>query len=248
MIICKKFDARDPIYTIEDWKEKCPPAKIEHWKDGRSAKELAKDWTKNRGKDLEIIIGSYPEFKGIRFIKASPEYESRFDSYGKGRHHDLLVLASDIKGQVLVSVEAKADESFGPLMKDVYLKKITNRLKGIPTHAPNRIEDLMKWIFSENLTPKIFDYRYQLLHGVAGIIAESKKREINRAIFVINVYKSDNKDIFSPEDNSNNIKDLELFISHLSKGKVNKIGEEELYRIISIDDIDLYLIKREIKI
>ena len=224
MIICKDFNTQQVINNIDDWKKLCPPeGGDKQWKDRRSAKELAKDWIKDRGNSIIKKINSSAEFANIKFIKASPEYESRFDNYrGKGRQHDLLVLGKDKKGLILISIEAKADEEFGKVIKDYYIKKIVDRINGINTKAPERIEGLIYNIFGTSNKAAVFNLRYQLLHAIAGILAEAKRLEINRAVFVINTYRSNDQKLFNIEKHKNNMKDLNNFIKCLSNGKIHK--------------------------
>ena len=93
MIICENLDKNKVITNLDEWQI---AAKAGQWKDGRSAKELAKACLKDKGQYLERLIGSKDEFEGIKFILGSPEYVSKFDSYSGGlRNHDLLVLAED---------------------------------------------------------------------------------------------------------------------------------------------------------
>lgn len=247
MIICKGFDKRQTITSVDEWKRICPPAKGDkHWKEGRSAKELAKDWTSNKGKDLERLIGSYPEFNEITFEMAAPEYESKFDEYrGKGRQHDLLVLASDKRGQVLISVEAKADESFGRIIKDYYISQIVARINDISTKAPDRIEKLLKNVFDNNIDVKSFDLRYQLLHAIAGTIAEAKRRNIKRAVFLVYTYCSKDEKLFNSDKHKRNMKDLNQFVSYLSKNRINRISNDEIIGPFNIQNVDLYITKKE---
>jgi hypothetical protein len=38
-----------PIASLDDWRDYAGPASKRHWKDGRSAKELAKAWMTGEG-------------------------------------------------------------------------------------------------------------------------------------------------------------------------------------------------------
>ncbi len=254
MIICKNFDKNMMITTVEEWFEKCPPVgEEEHWKDGRSAKELAKDWIVNEGEELKKTLGSNIEFKDIIFEEASPEYTTKLDNFrGNGRQHDLLILASVKNKPLLISIEAKADESFGKITKDYYIEQIKERDKedGKNTNVPERIEGLIKYVFNENVSYKdinneVFKLRYQLLHGVAGTIMEAEKREIKRAIFHINIYRSTDENAFKIKKYNTNTKDLDRFISYLSKKKINNISNDELIGPFNIHNIDLYISKSE---
>lgn len=55
---------RHPIRSLEEWLQYAPPAKGEkHWKDGRSAKELAKAWMTYNGpsmpSELMDLLGTH---------------------------------------------------------------------------------------------------------------------------------------------------------------------------------------------
>lgn len=221
-----------------------------HWKDGRSAKELARAWINTKDKYLEKLLDSTGEFKGIKFIKASPEYETKFDEYGKGRNHDLLILAKDLKGQVLISLEAKVDESFGEIIEDKYLASLLNRINGKSTFLPNRIEGLLANVFTRNVDKKAFDLRYQLLHGLAGTVAEAKKRDIDRAVFVINTFWE--KNVEYSDAYKKNIEDLDCFVNYLSSNKIKSIGKNSLIGPFKTKDkdylsdkVELYIMKVE---
>lgn len=255
MIICKDFDKNKIINSINEWKDICPPEGGEkQWKDGRSAKELAKEWIKNKGKYLETLLDSYEEFKGINFTMASPEYESKFDDYrGKGRQHDLLVLAEDKKGEVLISIEAKADEPFGKIIKDHYLNSIVDRINGVSTKAPDRIENLLSNIFGKNIGIAVFNLRYQLLYAIAGTIAEAKRRNIKRAIFVVNTFCSQDNKNFNHDKHLRNMNDLDQFIRYLSNNSIDNISNNAIIGPFNTMDnkylsskIDLYILKIEI--
>ncbi len=44
------------------------------------------------------------------------ECVTSLDSFGEGRHHDLVLIGSANEHRVLISIEAKADESFDELI------------------------------------------------------------------------------------------------------------------------------------
>lgn len=254
MIICKDFDESKIIRTTGEWRDICPPEGGEkQWKDGRSAKELAKDWIKNKGKRLEILLDSFDDFEGIIFKMAAPEYESKFDKYkGKGRKHDLLVLAEDGKGDILISIEAKVDEPFGEIIKDYYLNKVAARINGISTRAPDRIESLLANVFNRNVNTEAFNLRYQLLHSIAGTVAESNKRNISRAIFIVNTFYSKDTQNLNSDKYQRNMKDLNQFIRYLSCEDTKTLCNNSLIGPFHTKDndflsskVDLYIMKIE---
>jgi hypothetical protein len=247
LILCKGLNTSQPIENIDEWKELCPPEKGDvHWKDGRSARELAKEWIRNRGNNLIKLLEQSNDFKGVNLIKASPEYESRFDKFGRGRVHDLLLLGRQSEKNVIVSVEAKVDESFGSdTVSSYYMKSIIKQLNNINTRVPDRIMDLIKALFSKPYDSRIHLLQYQLLHAAAGTIAEAKKQGAAKALLVIHVFKTPLAD---PDKLAVNRDNLDLFVNVISSGKYTYINSNDIIGPITIpgnehlpSDVEFYI-------
>ena len=193
MIICKDLNEEDCINTIQEWKKKCPPERGDfHWKEKRSAKELAKEWIYNNGSNFKKILNQNNEFKNTELIRVAPELETRFDKYGRGRKHDLLILGQQDCKKTVISIEAKADESFGNnTVGRYYLKGILKQLNETNTNVPARIEGLIKSLFKKPYKNKIFKLQYQLLHAIAGTLTEAKIQNSDKALFVVNTFISE---------------------------------------------------------
>jgi hypothetical protein len=108
------------ITTVDEWKA-AMPARIRNkqWKPGRSAMELARAWVGQGGTivppEFAALLESSPAFRGLTFVQGTPEAETRLDEFrGNTRNHDLLLIGQRDGGTVVISIEAKADESFGP--------------------------------------------------------------------------------------------------------------------------------------
>src|SRR5690554_6834946 len=111
MHIHKNFDPNKEIKTIDDWFRECPPKqKNKHWKDGRSAKELARYLTMVLPKVPLELYNIFSKFSSMDQITVAPEYVTSFVTKGfgsgEGRNHDSLVLMKD----AVIGIEAKADE------------------------------------------------------------------------------------------------------------------------------------------
>jgi uncharacterized protein YlaN (UPF0358 family) len=122
----------------------------------------------------------------IEFERAVPEYETRFDRFGRGRMHDLAIFGKTASGKSLfIGVEAKVDEPFGATVRDAYLTAKAKELRGEPTNAPERIEKIVKLHFPK---PDLssFEVRYQLLYATAGTIAAGAEVSV---LFVV-VFKT----------------------------------------------------------
>lgn len=163
------------ITSLEDWaKLYDTPRESKHWKEHRSAYSIA-DFILNHD-GAETIRSRISATLGheIRFDRVVPEYEVRFDKFGKGRMHDLGIFGQVDTGEsVFVGVEAKVDETFNETVHDAYLKAKANQIAGVSTNAPERIEKLLKLHFEHFDPPKVsmFDVRYQLLYATAGTVA-----------------------------------------------------------------------------
>lgn len=130
------------IKTIDDWKAVAPPKDPVHqWKDGRSAKELARFAL---SEEFNNVLSEVLDSLGIRNqnFEAEPEAETYFRSNlvnmgTRGpRNHDLLLIGSDC----VIGIEAKVSESFGETIK----KEWENSQKG--ENKKHRILGLVEFV------------------------------------------------------------------------------------------------------
>lgn len=179
------------IRTLEEWRAAMPARLREkQWKEGRSAMELARAWVGGGSvvvpEEIERLLETNSEFSGTRLIEAYPEQEVRLDDFrGTSRNADLLIVGERAGEPVVISVEAKADESFGPAIGRYLEEK--ERVEG--SNAPARIRQLSEAIFDAE-PEEIGDLRYQLLHGVAGTLIAAKKHKARRALFLVHEFLS----------------------------------------------------------
>ena len=157
------------LTELRDWQRLHEPKK---WKRGRSAWSVA-DFVVNQGgaERLRRRVSSVLD-EPVAFVKIIPEYEVRFDRYGKGRFHDLGIHGTTTSGgSLFVGVEAKVDETFGDYVGSE-LRKAEQRLEsGNKTKMPERIRGLCaRFSDAPRITRDSCKVRYQLLHGVAGTL------------------------------------------------------------------------------
>lgn len=142
-----------------------------HWKPHRSAYSVA-DFMLNHdgGRAIQSRV-SEALGCGVELDRVVPEFEQRFDQFGRGRVHDLGIWGRTQSGKRLfVGVEAKVDEPFGASVLDSYLGGKAKQIVGVSTKGPERIEQLLALHFKEP-DPTMFDVRYQLLYATAGTLA-----------------------------------------------------------------------------
>lgn len=246
MKICKDLNAKDLIATIDEWEEKCPPTQKNHWKDNRSAKELAREWMDKEGQNLRKLLASHADFQEIELLKASPEYNTDFDAYSSGRKHDLLIIGQQANNKVVISIEGKVDEPFGnDTVESYYMKSLLKRFANVNTKVPERIEGLIKALFDQPYSSKILTLQYQLLHAVAGTLVEAKKQAASKALFVVHTFITDE---INKEKHRGNNKSLDDFLGLISSNAHKNIQPEEIhgpfYRIGNEwipSDIPLYI-------
>lgn len=231
------------INSLEDWFHCAPPKKGDlHWKDGRSAKELARSWLKSQPPHevrslLETTFGT-----GIVFKEAEPECIVQLDDFrGEQRNCDLVVVCESGSRRIVVSVEAKADEPFGDYVGHYYDLKLNTR-----SNVPNRIRQLSMALFGREPDGPIRELRYQLLHSAAAALIAARERDGECAVFLVQEFHSAKLD---PKKVKQNKTDWERFVGSLT-GKATEVVNNRILGPISVrgdgrvpSSIPLYLAK-----
>jgi hypothetical protein len=181
------------IATVPDWERHAAPASTKHWKDGRSAKELAKAWVAGDGQTALVrLLDGREETSGLVIDEAVAEAQVAFDQYRGGkRNHDLLIQGRCGSGSIVIGLEAKADETFGQTLAEYDASAQKIRAAGGSTNAPERLTELMEGIAFTTLdrTPTFGDLRYQLFAGVAGTLAAAGDADL--AAFIIHEFATE---------------------------------------------------------
>jgi hypothetical protein len=251
MIRCKDLNDSDRIESLTEWFNKCPPeGKEKQWVDGRSAKETAKHWVYTIPSQFVDLLKPFH----LKYKLCSPEFVTKFDDYkGNGRNHDLLIIAKNLSDEKLViSVESKVDETFDVTISERITKANTELLKTSASKALNRIQDLRITLFGK-IDNEQLKLRYQLLTAIAGTLAEANSQKINKAIFIVQTFVSDEIDI---KKHSQNQSDLDTFLDYFSNGQYkalkdgNILGPLRFHRSTKYisGEIDLWIGKYSIKI
>lgn len=221
------------IHSVEYWFRLAPPKKRkQHWKDGRSAKELAKAWFRmgdpNVPEEIEALFKSHPLTNNLVIEEGIPEVVTKLDEFRGGhRNHDMILLGKTGKNCTLVGIEAKADEGFGKVIQD----KMVEGSKNPHSNVPNRIKCLSNSVFGRPIDEELGKLRYQLLYAFAGTLIEAKKRNKTQAVFVIYEFVSSKLDQKKVKENDD---DFKSFIKTFPELKGASIEAGKLFGPIQV--------------
>ena len=203
------------IVDLEQWSRLYDtPRERRKWKEHRSAYSVA-EFILNHAGGMHLqarvcdVLG-----ESVTFERAVPEYEQRFDEFGKGRVHDLAIFGTTLTGQsVFVGLEGKVDEPFGEPVNEIYLKAKAKQIAGKPTNAPERIERLLALHFSKPDVLMI-DVRYQLLYATVGTLAV----EADISVLYVMVFRTS---LYNEKIGADNYRDYINFMAAVGGQRLN---------------------------
>ena len=196
------------ITNLESWFKLSPPmGGIIQWKDGRSAKELARYMTANYPlvpQKIENTLLSFVD-KDAEFNWAA-EYVTEFQEFnlgkGEGRNHDAFMFNSEI----VVGIEGKADEPLGSQL-------ISEAIKNASENKTQRINGMIKMLWGDS--PKNHpNTRYQLVTASTATLLEATKKNVKKAILIVIVFKKEG--CYSKEKINSNKTDIQNFLIDIS--------------------------------
>lgn len=238
-VVRAPLDPRVVITSVEQWRAHAgPKGGDKHWKDGRSAKEVAKAWCRPDGatavpSELLALLRSHELTIDLEIATVIPEQRTPLrGERGGHRHHDLLLLGRARGKRVVVGVEAKTDESFDePLGRRIAAAKALIA-KGEKTGQLDRIERLSTAVFGrsavrpdEEPDSSLAPLLYQILAGVAGTLIEAEERNADLCILAVHAFHFSNLD---PEAEERNRGEFEAFVRALPGGVHLAITEGQL--------------------
>ena len=143
----------NPIQTVDDWFRFAPPlGGSYHWRDGHSAKELAKAWCTEGipgvPAGVEDFLHRIPGFSPIKPARGYAEHRTPFDALrGEPCNADLLLECESLPGPIAVLIEAKSREPFGDYMHNVVSQAAQKFSDEIRTNQFVRLQFLYKALF-----------------------------------------------------------------------------------------------------
>lgn len=201
------------IVDHESWKQQRPPKKGDlQWRDGRSAKELAKYMTGAfPAVPAEIEDALKTLVPGNATFDWDAEYVTPLPGKGEGRNHDGILYNRD----VVVTIEAKADETLGNLVEDELQNASVNKL--------GRVCKLLEYLFAEGFK-NYRKLRYQLLTASVGTLLEAERKNLKAAVMLVLVFKT-NGDVMEDKLEANH-QDIVNFL------EAAKAYEEKGFQVI----------------
>jgi len=200
-----------PTISGSDWQRLLGKPKL-HWKSGRSAMSTAACWEESEPQ-LPSEISDVLEASGdkslasLELLVAIPEWEVDLPGGDRPSQTDILAVTRNEHGLVILGVEAKVDEPFGPTLGE----KRTNASNG----QLERISYLERELACESSLED--SIRYQLLHRTVSAILTARAFHAGIAVMLVHS--------FSPSSRWR--EDFEVFADAIGGSRVT----DDLYEI-----------------
>lgn len=232
------------LVSLDAWERLAGPKSSIQWQDYRSAKECARAWL-DRGDALQIpaallrVLATHPDLGTVLDWGAEPECQVPFDEYDGPANVDVLVTCRDDRGGFVMAVEAKADESFGPLVDRALSDALERRLASASSKGVARIEGLARHLLGVRAKgqPPLHQIRYQLLTASAAALSHAKRVGATRAVVMVHEFRTPRT---KEESLSRNGRDLVRYLTRLGVGDAERVLREELVGPIRVQGGDRY--------
>jgi hypothetical protein len=125
---------------------------------------------------------------------AYPEHRIRFDKRsGEPRNADLAFVGESAGRKVAVTVEAKADETFGASVARTICDALERSLTNPRSGGVARVESLVRAVLQpkDDDQPQLGLLRYQLLTAAAGSLAWAQQLHAEIAVLVVHEFVTD---------------------------------------------------------
>src|SRR5258705_10092189 len=173
-----------PTRGAIDWKPLLAQPDL-HWKAGHSAMALAQSWEAATGFPPEVAAAlkasAADELANIELLLGIPEYDVALPGGERPSQTDLMVFARSRIGLVVLAIEGKVDEEFGPTVG----AKRREKSKGVDERlvALHEVLGLSKPVKDE--------IRYQLLHRTASALITAQKFNATAAVMFVHSFSRD---------------------------------------------------------
>jgi hypothetical protein len=171
-----------PSQTPCDWQRLLAKPSL-HWKKSYSAMTTAACWEAS-GNQLPVeIIKTLEQTResslvGLKLLAAFPEYEVDLPGGNTSSHTDVLALTRNDEGLVVLAVEAKVDEAFGPTLGE----KRANASSGVSERLAHLHSVLRLGVPLDN------NVRYQLLHRTVSALQAANDFHAKTAVMLVHSF------------------------------------------------------------
>ena len=216
------------LTSIDDWHRFASPKREVQWKGSRSAKGCARAWIAAAPRLQPYIartIAACPDIRPLHQWRAEPEARVTIDTFrGEQPNIDLLLIAEDDCGPLVVAIEAKADETFGDQLADRYESAQAARASHPRSKALDREETLLNRFNLNMAQPQVPLLRYQLFTAAAAVLAEADRRSSNRALVIVHEFVTP---LTRPDRRERNAAVLDRFLSMALRSETH-LGYDEI--------------------
>ncbi len=124
-----------------------------------------------------------PVFPSLQLLLAIPEHQTPLPGGRQGTQTDLLVLAKNDKELVVIAVEGKVNEPFGPTVAEWLQKDSPGKRR--------RLSFLCDLLQVEQAAVQAI--RYQLLHRTAAAVLEARRLTAATAVMLVHSFSQDHQ-------------------------------------------------------
>lgn len=176
-----------PTKISTDWQHLLGKPKL-HWKKGRSAMSAAACWEESQPRlpsEISLVLESAnePAISNLELLIAIPEWEVELPGGDTASQTDVLALTRNEAGLVVLGVEAKVDEPFGPTLGE--------KKRGATEGQLGRIEYLEKEL--GRTVPFEGHIRYQLLHRTVSALLTARAFHAPVAVMLVHSFSQTSK-------------------------------------------------------
>lgn len=171
-----------PTETGTDWQRLLGKPKL-HWKKGRSAMSAAACWEESQpqlpSEIVQVLEGSREQsISNLQLLVAIPEWEVELPGGDTASQTDILAITRNESGLVILGVEAKVDEPFGPTLQE----KKSGASEGQLRRIAYLEQELGRTVpFEDHI-------RYQLLHRTVSTLLTARAFHAPIAVMLVHSF------------------------------------------------------------
>jgi len=176
-----------PTVSGSDWQRLLGKPEL-HWKPGRSAMSTAACWEENEPqlpREISDVLDASGDklLSSLELLAAIPEWEVELPGGDRPSQTDVLAITRNKFGLVILGVEAKVDEPFGPTLGE--------KRAGASEGQLERIAYLERELGCSS--PLADSIRYQLLHRTVSAILTARAFHASVAVMLVQSFSPDSR-------------------------------------------------------